>query len=492
MKVMLINPRVPVFLRVPSIPLGLISIGSYLRAHGDEVFFIDRMMEKVNIEQAIKDFNPQVVGISCHSYLSSLDAKNLTEIIHRISDALVVWGGHAPSTLAEVSLKDGKPDCISLGEGEITIYELVRAVENGTELSMIPGLAYLNESGECVYTAQRPVADMYTFPEMDWSFVQPEKYFTTFFHCNKMLYLHASKGCPANCTFCANEVFHQRRHRCRDPKHVMHDLEYFVGKCGANGIYFSDEQFVPNRRVREELLNMIIDSGLDFVWGCQIRLGVLNEKDLDLMYKAGCRWILFGIESGDPQMIDAIKKNIDLSLAKPTVEHCEKLGMTVQVSFIIGFPGETCEQMQKSIDMALSLNASLPQLNILIPAPGSEIYDDLVRNNPDFHAPRTIKEIAKLENKMMDIVSINVSEIPTIDLYVAHYYLQWRAFSSKNSVNSDSFGILKKLAEDTFNRIFKHGLRGFLFGTFYSVRQFVLVFFFSHFFPRVLKKYHLK
>lgn len=493
MRVMLINPGLPVYLRMPSVPLGLISIASYLRAHGDDVAFIERSVQSCDIRREVERFRPQVVGISCLSYLSSLDAKKITKVIHEICDAPVIWGGQAPSSLPEMYLRDGKPDYLSLGEGEITIYEFVRAVESGGDMSEVPGLAYLDGNGDFVRTPDRPIADLAALPEMDWSFIEPQRYFSSFFHCTKMLYLHASKGCPGSCTFCSNKQFHQGRNRCRDPKHVMHDLEYLVGKCGANGIYFSDEQFIPNRRVRNELLGMIIDSGLDFVWGCQMRLGVLNEEDIGYMYKAGCRWILFGIESGSPEMIQKIKKGTDLRLAKPTIEWCERAGITVQASFIIGYPEETPEQMRQTIDMALSLPASLPVLNILTPLPNSEIwFRELEQPHPRIRIPKTIKEISKTEAVVSDTARVNLSKIPSKDLYVVHHYFQWRDFIGRDSVKDDSFGIVKKMARDTFDRIFRHGLRGFLFGTYRSVRQFVTVWFFAHCFPHTLKKYGLK
>ena len=492
MKVMMINPKVPVYLRVPSVPLGPISIASYLRSRGDEVKFIECGFKKVDIVKEIECFQPGVIGISCLSYMSSVEAKKLTAKIKSVTDAPVIWGGQAPSSLPEMYLKDGKPDYLSIGEGEITVYEFVRAIEHGGDVSKVPGLAYLDDEGNLVLTPERPVADLTTFPEMDWSFVTPQKYFSSFFHCTKMLYLHASKGCPALCTFCANKQFHQGRNRCRDPKHVMHDIEYLVGKCGANGIYFSDEQFMPNRKIRNELLQMIIESKLEFVWGCQTRLGVLTHEDIDFMYRAGCRWILFGIETGSQDMIRKIKKGTDLSLAKPTIEYCEKVGMTVQATFIIGFPNETVEQVRQTVDLALELPASLPAVNILFPLPNSEIFFEQLKTNPAFKSPQSIEEIAKLENKMTDIVWINISDVPDRDLYVIHHYFQWKDFIGKDSVNDDSFGIVKKMARDTLNRVFKHGIKGFFFGSYYSLRQFLIVFYYSHFFKKTLKKYGLK
>ncbi|MBQ6163394.1 MAG: B12-binding domain-containing radical SAM protein [Clostridia bacterium] len=492
MKIMFINPSLPVYLRVPSLPLGLVSIASYLEHYGHEVTIVERSVQNVDMREEIEKFEPDVVGISAISYIASLDGIRITALIHEMRPGVpVVWGGPAPSSLPELYLRDGKMDFLTLGEGEVTWKEFIDAWAGDRDFSKIEGLAYL-DGDDYICNPIRPVADLSQFPELDWSLIEPQKYFSSFFHCTKMVYLHASKGCPASCTFCSNKQFHQGRNRCRDPKHVMHDIEYLVGKCGANGIYFSDELFLPRREVRNELLQMIIDSGLDFVWGCQMRLGVLKEEDIDFMYKAGCRWILFGIETGSQDMIKKIKKSTDLRLAKPTIDYCEKIGLTVQATFIIGFPDETADEIRQTVELAKELSASLPVLNILTPLPNSEIYFHEVETNPDFHEPRSIAEIAKQEQVMTDTAKVNLSAVPKKDLYVVHYYFQWKDFIGKDSVNNDSFGIVKKLASDTFNRIFKHGLKGFVFGTYRSVKQFSTVFFYSHFFPVTKKKYGLK
>jgi hypothetical protein len=149
------------------------------------------------------------------------------------------------------------------------------------------------------------------------------------------------------------------------------------------------------------------------------------------------------------------------------------------------------EDVKKTVALALEIPASLPVMNILAPVPNSEIYNHEIETNPDFHAPRSIAEIAEREQLMTDNAKLNLSDVPSKDLYVVHYCFQWRAFIGKDSVNDDSFGIIKKLASDTFNRIFKHGLKGFIFGTYRSVKQFSTVFFYSHFFPFTMRKYGL-
>ena len=492
MKIMFINPELPVFMRMPTIPLGLVSIASYMQAYGYEVKIVERSVQKTDLHEEMERFKPDIVGITALSFSTSPDSVKITKFIHAHYPGIpVVWGGVAPSSMPELTLREGKMDYLILGEGELTWKEFAEAWAGDRDFKNIKGLAYLDKD-TYVCNPIRPVADLTTFPELDWTLVTPQKYFSSFFHCTKMLYLHASKGCPASCTFCANKQFHQGKNRCRKPEHVMHDIEYLVGTCGADGIYFSDEQFLPNRQIRNELLGMMIDSGLQFVWGCQMRLGLLKPEDIDYMYQAGCRWILFGIESGDPDMIRTIKKGINLDLAKPTIDYCRKVGMTVQASFIIGFPGETEEQVKRTVALAKELPSAMPVLNILTLLPNSEIYFNQIETNPDYHPPKSFSELIRYEKTIADKPSVNLSKVPYRDLKVIHHYFQWKDFSGKDSVAGDRFGIVKKLARDTFIRLFKHGILGFFYGGFNSVKQFVTVFYYSHCFPSIMKKYDLK
>lgn len=489
MKIMLINPTLPVFLRIPSLPLGLISIASFLKNHSYDVKIIEPLVQNIDIETSINDYKPDIIGISVMSFLAGIDAKRITAIAHQFGIP-VVWGGQAPTAIPETVLNDAKVDYIILGEGEITWLELVQALENNKPISDVAGLAY-TDNGKTVFTEIRPVADISKFPDIDWSMIDITKYFSSFFNCDKMLYLHASKGCPAQCTFCSNQFFHQSKNRCRNIGQILRDIDYLYSK-GTNGIYFSDELWIPERKRRTEFCNGMIERNYDLVWGCQMRLGVLAEEDIDLMYKAGCRWILFGIESGNESRIKSIKKNIDLSLAKSTVQMCENKGITVQASFIIGFPDETSEEISDTIRFSESLGASLVVMNILIPLPNSEIYN-YANKKGLFSFPETIEKLAyEVEQNVTDSVLVNLSSVPDTDLKVIHYFYQWKAFIGKGSVNNESYGIIKKAASDAVNRIFKHGFKGFIYGSFSSVKQFSRVFIYSHAFRKTLKKYNLK
>ena len=139
-----------------------------------------------------------------------------------------------------------------------------------------------------------------------------------------------------------------------------------------------------------------------------------------------------------------------------------------------------------------SLGASLTVMNILAPLPNSQIYNT-IKADGVFSYPDSIRGLAvSMEQRASDTVIVNLSKIPDRDLKVIHYFYQWKAFAGKSSVNNEDYGVIRKTAGDAINRIFKHGLAGFFYGTYSSVKQFGTVFFYSHMFSGILKKYGLK
>lgn len=114
---MFINPKVPVYLRMPSMPLGLVSIASYLNAHGHNAIIIERSIKAYDMRAELKRFQPDVIGVSVLSFLSGIDAKKVTAKLRRFTDVPIIWGGQAPSASPELVLEDGKPDYVMLGEG---------------------------------------------------------------------------------------------------------------------------------------------------------------------------------------------------------------------------------------------------------------------------------------------------------------------------------------------------------------------------------------
>jgi len=301
-----------------------------------------------------------------------------------------------------------------------------------------------------------------------------------------MMYLYWSKGCPGRCTFCYNAQYHGALHRTRPPEYVVAEIEYLVKNCGVDGIYFADEFLRPSKEDMQTFFRLIKEKNLDFRWGGMTRVGAYSKEELQQMYDAGCRWLLFGIESGCAERLKAIKKGVNLEKAKQVFEYCREIGITTQSSFIIGYPGETEDELKETVRFAFSLRANLLPFNGYFPQPDSELYDTLVEKGW-FVPPKTLKEWSRFE--VGEVIQVNFSKVPRKDLMVLHFYTQWLAFLRKDSVNTEKYGLAKKVAADTMQSIFTSGFSGFFINIIDSVKRFVTIAWYANAYPNILRKY---
>jgi anaerobic magnesium-protoporphyrin IX monomethyl ester cyclase len=174
-------PRPEISTRTDSAPLGILSVATYLKENGHTVKFIDREIYKYDVEKTIAAFCPDIVGIAMMSTKAIPDSLNICRVV-RAHNLPVVWGGTLTSLMPELVLKSGLVDFVVIGEGEITMLELVNALEQNTPLHSIDGLAYI-ENGEIKTNPSRAFADLAALPVIDWTLVNPSKYFRAYFGC---------------------------------------------------------------------------------------------------------------------------------------------------------------------------------------------------------------------------------------------------------------------------------------------------------------------
>lgn len=216
----------------------------------------------------------------------------------------MIWGGPTASTRPKAVLNNDCVDAVSIGEGEETWLDLANAYAAGTpDLFSIPGLALRGDGGETGFTPERPFLDLAGLPETDWSFVDVEKYFQTSYGCRRMLYLYASKGCPFSCVFCYNKEFHRCTHRKRPLEQLLNEIKYLVTNHRMDGVYFADELWCRSRSEIREICDALRGLDLDFIWGCQTRIGIFDQEDFEYMFCSGCRWMFFGVESGSRRVL---------------------------------------------------------------------------------------------------------------------------------------------------------------------------------------------
>lgn len=488
MKVLFVVPQTQFNYKAPWTPLGTISIATYVKQHGHTVRFIDRSFDKKDFKDHLAEFSPDAVCISVISPRVAKDSLKLSTIC-REHDIPIIWGGFFATDYYREALKADVADYITIGEGEYNTLHLLEAIENGTPIRDVNGVAYL-ENGQPVLTEPQPLADLRDLPILDFSFCGVENYIHPYLFCKRMMYIYASKGCTSNCTFCSNPVYHCHRYRMRPVDYVISEIKYLYENYHIDGVYFSDECWYMRRDQMREFCNRLREENIHIYWGCELRFGICNEDDYKMMYEHGCRWVMFGTESGDPEMLKRIKKHITVDQIRRDVGYCSKIGIVSILSFIIGYPDERPDQLQNTIDLINEVPSGINMCNIYTPIPNSEMYDSLVENNQ--YTPK----IDIKHNKVAMIgeySSYRCNTIPLRDLRVIRSCFLWQGFTKK-SVNSDSkkYEIAINSIRETFASLTRHGLKGFFWGIWIAAKEFFPIFWYSHFYPAIRKKYKMK
>ena len=486
MRVLLLRP-IPEYIKEKFIlPLGLLSIATYLSNNGHTVKIFDRTVESGSMKKVLDAFDPDIVGISAISSKSFLNAVRKARLAKK-RKIPVVLGGPTPSLIPEVILDSGAVDYVVIGEGEITFLELVNALRDKKPVRDIKGLAYM-ENGKAVFTPEREPADLADLPVIDFRFVDPNKYIVTNVNDKRILHTYASKGCPGNCSFCYNSCFSKGVWRPRPPEYFLAEIRYLLENCAIDGVYFVDDLLSRNSRHLSELCGKIAASGLRFEWGCDMRADRCSEEDLRMMYDAGCRWIFFGIETGSPERQRIIRKNLDLDKAKITIDHCREIGIVATTSFMIGLPDSTEEHIKETIKYAESIHSDVKVLSSFGPIPKTEIYDDLVQNKR-LQPKLTYKEWGRM--KWFDTFGVNYTKVPTKEIKVITSCFFAAIVTKKHNVRGVKKNTsVKKIVNQVVYIIKRRHLKS-LWLLFLGGIEFLHILYYAHMFPKIRRKYGL-
>jgi radical SAM superfamily enzyme YgiQ (UPF0313 family) len=185
----------------------------------------------------------------------------------------------------------------------------------------------------------------------------------------------SQRGCPYPCTFCEAHVALGKKLRLYSPKRVIEELKILKYEKGARGIYFQDSTFTMNRKYIAQVFELMIKEGVnDLLWSCTTRTDRVDPELLSLMYAAGCRNILYGIESANESSLKVIRKGISAERQAEGVAWTHKARITMLCSYILCLPGETEEMVDNTVQYAKRLAAQMSLFYLPVPYPGSDLY----------------------------------------------------------------------------------------------------------------------
>ena len=489
MKVLLINPEPKNYTRARCAPLGLLSIASYLNANGHTAKILNRPIKKTDITTELDSFKPDFVGCSFTSLMPIEDGILVSKEAKR-RNICVVWGGQYITCNYTLFHELDCFDFISMGEGEETWLDLCNAAENNIDLKTIAGLAYKDENNNMITTAERPFMDLTKLPPIDYSLVDTAKTLYINYDYDKTVAMYLSKGCNATCTFCYNKAFHKRCYRERNIEHLIEEAHYLKKNCGVNAISFADEFFGYNKDNLRRICNTFIEKDLGLYWGCMTKIGIFDKEDFELMYKAGCRWIEFGVESGAPTTLRRMKKALLPERVEIDLKNCTEAGLITLCYFIVGFPDETEEELKETCRLLNKIKYTKFICSHFNPLAGSEAYDNLVEEGR-LKPHSSYKQ--ELDSVSFQSLSCNYSEIKSLDLKVVRNYILWCSLFRKSfkEDTTTTYAILKRDVTDVLKSLKGHGFKEGTHQFFASAKEFLEAFYYANFFPSIIKKYGL-
>lgn len=336
------------------------------------------------LEKSIREFNPDVVGVSCLFSSQFVDMCNICKLSKNIDKNIItVVGGEHPSAMPEESLEKKYIDFVVIGEGDYSMGDLMKCLNEDGNLQKVDGLGFKKDKKMIINQKVKYIENLDELPLPARHLLPMETYFKINFPQagtslkSPNTSIMTSRGCTARCIFCATSKFWGNKFRTRSVEKVLDELEHLKNEYGVKEVQFIDDNLTLDKKRAIRLFNGMIERKLDLVWCTPqgIALWSLDEEVLRKMKDSGCYEITLAIESGDKHVLNQIiRKPLKIEKVEPLVRAARKMGMITKGFFVVGLPGETLEQMQKTFDFAKKLKLDAAAFAIASPLPGTDMY----------------------------------------------------------------------------------------------------------------------
>lgn len=387
MKVAFINLSLRQDSKYRFLPVGLAYVMTAAKRAGFDFELIDMDIDKLSLQDLETIFRKKsfdVYAFGCIVTGFKL-VKEISCLIKKINpESIIIAGNSVASSIPEILLEYTNVDIVVIGEGDLTIVELLNKIEAKQDLSAINGIVFKNKA-IIQHTSPRPVIENInnlSFP--DWDIFEVDKYkqygtiIITDSGFNEVIPfpLNSARGCPYNCTFCYH-VFKGARYRRYCEEIVMEEIKRLHYSYGCNYIIFWDELTFPNINSIENMIKRLSKLEFKIGWEAITRADLFKKEHLGLikeLREVGCQKIYFSLENANPGILAAMNKRIDTSQFIEQAKILSEGGITPLTSVIFGYPQETPETIRQTIKVCEECNI-YPSVGYLLPLPGTPIYE---------------------------------------------------------------------------------------------------------------------
>lgn len=352
-------------------PHALLTIAAPLVKAGYRVKILDQRVENIDENTIHNELSGEQICVGITTMVGSqlYFALGLAKIARAVTKGKVpiVWGGCLPSVIPEQTIENEYVDCVVVGEGDLTLLDLVRAWEKKASLKDITGIIY-KEGKEIIKTNSRPLVDVEKLLPVPWELVKVENYMHRDMYISQRKRVldigQTSRGCPFNCTFCSSASIRQRKWR---PMSVTKSLNMIVGtvkRFNLDGFWLRDDEFYIDRKRANEIFLGIIKANIDvrfYTSGtrCDVFMGA-SEEEIKIMKQAGAHTLKFGAESGSQRILDLMQKGIKVEQIIQSNLRAKRHGIFPAFSLMIGYPTETFQEINRTIDLFYRLKKDNP------------------------------------------------------------------------------------------------------------------------------------
>lgn len=356
-------------------PLDLAYSAALLEKNGFEVRIIDAPVmnyTRARLLKEVKQFDPDMIIVNTAGVTIAYDLETAARLKSALRTETTVI---TPTFIDEEAIKKSKIGLFIRGESEYTVLELCQKYPN---VKKIRGM-FFRKGRKLVYNPKRPlIQDLDALPFPAYHLLPLKKYSNHMFKGRVFTTAMTSRGCPFGCIYCLYPLGMGHIWRGRTAQNVVRELKMLHEEFGVEAVLLRDQVFNFNQKRAEEICDGIIREGIKIKWRCEARVDLFSKRLLRKMKQAGCDGIHLGIESGDINVLNSVAKGCTtskyLEITKRVFRQAKEVGLETLAFFMVGFPGETKESIEKTFKLAREIKADQAWFTGMVPYPGTELY----------------------------------------------------------------------------------------------------------------------
>ncbi len=364
-------------------PLSFVYLAGAVRNVGYRAEIYDAMTKQHTLEDISTRLKATTVDVIAITSITStlpaaIEVLKLAKILH--PSVVTIMGGVHPTFCAEEIFNryGDTVDYIVTGEGEDTLPALLNALNDGGLLQEVRGLAF-RKQGRITETPHRAfIRDLDSLPTA-WDLLDWDDYRYFVIPNSRLAAISTSRGCTFGCTFCSQQKFWKKIWRGRKPQAVVDEIDMLKRSFGANVFLLTDEYPTSDRDRWEELLDRIIRRNLDVYLLMETRVeDIVRDSAILWKYrKAGIVHVYVGVEATNQETLDLVKKDINVEQSEEAIRLIHANRMITETSFVLGFPWETEETIERTLQLAHHYNPDFAHFLAITPWPYADIYAEM-------------------------------------------------------------------------------------------------------------------